>query len=284
MAKVMRKYDTPRDFADRLVKKLQDSIAGVVRQEADDPLLLHILDDEQKGELFRISLHNAYQSYMNSGNLEVASHYVDNIIRTTQSAHRGGYDEVMLQLDLTHVYPVLRDRAYVERAGGDVIYDDALPGMKMIYIESNEGFSKLVNRGALEFNPGVTEERVKWAAHHNLRSEGWISPKLSLPCPHKPSCTVDVYLDNPVPIECQFLIPRRSQLHMPDHYLISFPDRKTTLVMHTVEAMDTAEKAIRLAKESRFTDVVRRTFLVMGSPNSQNIYWSHRGEFTLLNI
>src|SRR5690606_34541224 len=115
---------------DKLVKRLQDSIAGVVRQEADDPLLLHILDDEQKGELFRISLHNAYQSYMNSGNLEVASHYVDNIIQATQSAHRGGYDEVLTQLDLTHVYPVLRDRAYVERAGGDVICDDALPGMK----------------------------------------------------------------------------------------------------------------------------------------------------------
>jgi hypothetical protein len=91
----------------------------------------------------------------------------------------------------------------------------------------------IVTKSMLEANPALTEEKVKRIGYRNLRAEGWSKPKLVLKSPTRTTCTVDVFTDNPFPLECQFLNSDWIREHMPENFLIAFPNRKQTLVMRS---------------------------------------------------
>lgn len=282
MAKVARVYETPQEFAEMIRRRLEGEL-GIRFQSVDgNPLLLNLMEEGSEDEVLgQISLHNTYQTYMNTGNLNAAIDYLNSIIQMIEET-RDRLDEAVSHLDLVNVYPALREKAYVEATVSDTISEEALPGLAIVYLESKNGYSKIMNRTMLQANPRLTEEAVKQIAHDNLRTEGWTEPKLKLPNPLRKTCTVDVYTDNPIPIECQFLNSELIRTHMPNTYLIAFPNRETTLVMRTTEAMNTRKRAIELAKVSRFQDVVKQSYYTMPSPNSMNIYWYHAGKYQLL--
>lgn len=279
--KQARLYDTPEQFAGMMMRHLSEALKARACQAEDEPLLLKVsFIGKDEGES-RISLHNAYQTYINTGDLNQAIDHLNGIISSTNACQS---EKTMMEIDLSCIYPALRDTRYVEEAGREMkfITEQSIPGLNIVYLELKRGFSKIINYPLLNNHHKLTEERVKRIAYRNLRSEGWTSPSMSLPSPSRKSCVFDVYIDNPFPIECQFLNHDLSKANTPDNYLIAFTNRATTLAMRSTEKMDTAKLALHLAKQAQFNEIVRRSYLVMPHSVSDHIYWSNNGKFQLL--
>lgn len=279
-------YETPEEFACMMISHLEERLGMPQVPQKDregDPLLLRIAIGAGEGEEIEVSLHRAFQTYQNSGDFNTAIDFLNGVISCSDLCLN--QDEV-LRIDPSYVYPALRDNAYVEQAGNGVgmITDEIVPGMSVIFLEIKTGNNKIVSKSMLDSNPLLTVEKVKRIGYRNLRSEGWTKPRLVLRSPTKTTCTVDVYTDNPFPVECQFLNSEWVQEHMPESFLIAFTNRKQLLVMRSTEAINSEVTAIRLAKKAKFTDVVRRSYLVMPQPVSGQIYWVNQGRFHLLNI
>lgn len=274
-------YDRPEEFANMMKTHLEEGLRLRVRQEEGEPLLLRVDFGGADGEA-QISLHDVFRTYQNTGDLNTAVDYLNGLVNSVHMCRSG--QEEMLAIDTEAIYPALRETRYVEEAGQgfDLLAEAAVPGLSVIYLESKEGYSKLLNRGMIELHPRLTEERVKRIARRNLRSEGWAEPKLVLQSPFRKSCYTDVYMDYPHPAECQFLQGDWIAANMPQTFLIAFTNRNTTLVMRSTEDMSSPEAAAQLAKKSKFTDVVLRSCRIMPNPVSEQIYWVHRGEYHLL--
>jgi hypothetical protein len=274
--KEARLYDNPNEFAGMMIRHLSEALTATAQQVEDQPLLLKLSLQGRKDEEVQISLHSPYQTYMNTGDLNMAIDHLNGVISSSQACQNV---QEATRIDLSCVYPALRDTRYVEEAGRDMdfITERSLPGLNIIYIEIHDNFSKIINRSLLDNQQNLTEERVKRIAFRNMRSEGWIKPNLSLPSPSEKSCVMDIYTDNHFPIECQFLNPDLVKENIPHSYLIAFTNRTTIVAMRSTEEMDTAVSARRLAKKSLFNEIVRRSYLVMPYPNSDRIYWMHKG-------
>lgn len=274
-------YDRPEAFAEMMNAHLQGGLGLQVRQEEGEPLLLRVrFAGDEEGEA-QISLHDTFRTYVHTGDLNTAIDYLNSLVNCTNLC-RGGEEE-LLDIDTSAIYPALRDTRYVEEAGHELIAEQGVPGLSVIFLESSDGYSKLLNRGILARHPRLTEERVKRIARRNLLAEGWAEPKMVLQSPLRKSCYTDVYMNYPYPAECQFLNAGLVQAHMPETFLIAFTNRNTTLVMRSTEPMGTLEAARRLAKQSKFIEVVRRSCRVMPHPVSDRIYRVHRGSYTLLD-
>ncbi|MDR6555196.1 DUF1444 family protein [Paenibacillus qinlingensis] len=276
-------YKTPEEFASMLMRHLEESLGMLIQQKEpeNDPLLLSIMKEE-KEELV-VSLHRVFQTYHNSGDINAAITYLNGILSAVEYCQN--QDEV-LKLDASYIYPVLRGAQFVEEAGKGLhmVVDEIIPGMCVLFLEIKTEHNKIVTRSMLEANPMLTEEKVKRIGYRNLRAEGWTKPRLELLSPARKTCTVDVFVDNLFPFECQFLNSGWIKEHMPESFLIAFTNRKQTLVMRSTEPIDSEAVAIRLAKKAKFTDVVRRSYLVAPHPVSDHIYWVQKGTFRLLDI
>lgn len=278
-----RLYDAPEQFAEMMMMHLGESLSVQVENTVEEPLLLMInLDPNDPANKVQVSLHNTYQTYMASGDMNAAVDNLNDTIRLTNYMQTKK-DEIV-KLDSAYIYPAIRDERYVEEAGRDVkfISDPYLPGLRVIYLEIKDECSKIISEASLEHNPRLTVEKIKHLAYRNLRTAGWQSPRLSLEVPLRPSCTVEVFMDNSHPIECQFLLPEMAKRNMPSSCLIAFTNRKYAMMMYSTEQMDTMAQARRLADKSKFREVVKRSFYIMPNPVSEQIYWIKDGEAKLL--
>lgn len=279
----VRLYDKPQDFAEMMAQHLRSVLQLAVHSQAEEPLLLEVVFDEsRKDERAQISLHNTYTTYMRTGDLNAAVDYLNATIRVSLEV-RDRMQEVA-RLDPAFIYPAIRDSRYVEEAGqaSGMLGDDSLPGLKVVYLEIKDSYSKVIGKALLSQHPRLTEERVRRVAYRNLKSEGWMPPKILLQSPYRESCYVEAYMDNPYPVECQFLRPDWVKRHLPSDFLIAFPNRKYTLLMRSDERMDTLERAACLARRARFDDVVWRNHRLLPDPVSDRIYWAQEGRFVPL--
>lgn len=274
-----RLYNHPDEFAGMMMKHLSEALSVSVQQQEGEPLLLKAQINGE--DIVHMSLHNVFRTYMNTGDLNTAIDYLNGMISSYSACQS---EEEMLLLDTSRIFPALRERRYVEEAGHgmEILTDDSIEGMNVIFLELKEGYSKVVSKSLLAHHPRLTEEKVKRLAYKNLGYEGWTKPSMTLQSPTRRSCFVEVYNGDVFPIECQFLNADIARNRVVDSYLIAFTNRETTLLMRTTERMETRTEAARLAKKARFTDVVRRSHLVMPHPVSDRIYWSHHGRFQLL--
>jgi len=283
MMRSVRLYDNPEHFAEMMMRQLSESLNVVVRQREGEPLLLDVeLNPDDPNETAQISLHNTYRTYRVGGDLNAAVDYLNNIVRTSNYLRSKKGD--VRKLDSAYIFPAIRDERYVDEAGIDspFLSEAYLPGLRVIFLEIKDGCSKIVNRSVLESNPRLTEEKVRRLAYRNLRAAGWQPSRLSLESPFRKSCIVEVFLDNPHPIECQFLLPELSISHMPDNCVIAYTNRKCTMLMHSRERMETMAQARRLVDRSRFREVVKRSYYLMPSPVSLQLYWINNGKAELL--
>ena len=277
-----RLYDVPEEFAEMMVKHLSESM-NVRVQRTEEPLLLEVhVDPDNPKELIQVSLHNTFRTYMANGDMNTAVDYLNNTIRVTQFIQTKK-DEVM-KLDSAYIYPAIREDRYVQEAGMGMnfISDPYLPGLSVIYIEIKESCSKIISEASLEYNPRLTAGKVKHLAYRNLRSAGWQASRISLQSPARNSCHIELYTDNSHPIECQFLLPEMTLHNLPSSCLVAYSNRKTALMMHSEERMDTVAQAVRLANKSKFKDVVKRSWHMMPNPVSDQIFWINNGVAKLL--
>ncbi|WP_123043018.1 hypothetical protein [Cohnella candidum] len=283
--KTARLYDQPEQFAEMMMHQLRESMGVQVESKEDEPLLLDvILKQDAPEEKIRVSLHETFRTYLAGGDLNVAVDYLNDIVRNSQFILT--QQDKMLKLDMTYLYPAIRDARYVLEAGRDcpmVSEECGLPGLRVIFLEIKDGVSKIINEGSLEANPRLTEERVKRIAFRNLRSAGWEHPRLELQSPFRPSCTVEVYTDYSHPIDYQFIHPEMAASNTPRNFVLAFTNRKYALLLRSTENMDTKQKAKRLVEKSKFAEVVKRSFHLLPHPVSQLMYWFHDGKAELLD-
>jgi hypothetical protein len=272
----VRLYDNPQEFAEMMVRHLSDSLNLQVHRNKADPLLFEIIFDSAKDEKAEVSLHSTFLTYMRTGDMNTAIDYLNGIISCSEATRN---QAELMSIDCSRIYPALRDEAFVEQAGlgCDLLTEDSIPGLRVVFLEVKSGYSKIMNKTMVDLHPKLTEERVKRLAYRNLRSEGWTPPRLTLRSPFRGSCFIETFLDNPFPLECQFLQPEMAQTDGDSSYLIAFANRNTTLLMRSEERMETYSSACLLAKKSRFTEVVRRSYRVMPHPVSPRIFWSYKG-------
>ncbi|MBO9606389.1 MAG: hypothetical protein J7639_10580 [Paenibacillaceae bacterium] len=280
--KAVRLYNTPEEFAEMMVQHLKESLKMSVRRKTEDPLLLEIgIDPNKPDHQVRVSLHDTYRLYRTSGDLNVTIDYLNDVVRT--SRYMSGLEEGY-QIDPAYLYPAIRDTRYVEEAGEEMpfVSDDYLPGLRQIYLEIKGGCSKIVTHSLLAANPHLTEAEVKRQAYRNLQKGGWQSPRLRLRSPLRSTCTVDVYLEPPFPMECQFLLAELVKNRMPSHYVIAFPNRQCTLVLRSKEPMETMLQAAELVRESGFDSIVHRNVHLYPYPVSGNMFLVRHGKARLL--
>lgn len=286
MLRAVRLYGSEKEFADMMMRRLEEELNVKLRQDEEEPLLLfgRAADSDEGEDQFYISLHHAYQEYVHTGDLNSAVDFLNEYIQTAQEMMSQGLDD-WKRIDLSRVYPALRDRNYVELPGNDdCLRDEVIPGIYVVYLEMFDRIGKLIHRPLLDEELGQTEEKIREAAYRNLHEAGWTGPKMSLPCPPRRSCTLDVYMDNEFPIEYQFLDDELASANLPESCLLAFPNRNTSLVLCSWEPMRTAAQALKLAKESKFHELVTRSYYMMPYPNSLNIYWRRSGKVTLLKV
>jgi hypothetical protein len=277
-----RLYDSPQEFAEMMIRHLSESLNVSVQQSEEEPLLLEISLEENKGnEKVQVSLHSTLETYMASGDLNTAIDYLNSIIYCTEGI-RANID--ITKLDPLFIYPAIRDIRYIKEAGKDssILSEEYLPGLGVIFLEIKDKFSKIINQALLDQHPQLTEDKIKALAYQNLCYQGWSYPNLNLKSPFRHSCQVEVFMDKAYPPECQFLLPQLSRNNMPESCLIAFTNRKTTLLLRSDERMGTMSEAYFLAHKSRFKDVVERSCRIMPHPVSERIYWVHKGEARLL--
>ncbi len=277
-----RLYDAPEQFAEMMMKHLSESMNVLVRK-TEEPLLLEInLNPSDPKEKIQVSLHNTFRTYMVSGDMNTAVDYLNNTIRCTDLVRTKKSD--VAKLDSAYIFPAIRDKRYVEEAGREskFVSEAYLPGLNVIYLEIKDSCSKIITEASLEYNPRLTEERVKHLAYRNLRAAGWQSSRLTVQSPFRKSCYIEIFMDNSHPIECQFLLPEMATRNLPKSCLIAYTNRKTAMIMHSDERMETLSQVMCLADKARFRDVVKRSCLFMPNPVSEQIYWINYGEAKLL--
>ncbi|WP_027086252.1 hypothetical protein [Cohnella panacarvi] len=274
-----RLYDTPEEFAVMIKGHLDNERGMRATLREDEPLLLDVCLSDDPKDIAQVSLHNSYRTYMAGGDLNTVIDQLNGILNVSNLIREKGGEELQ-KLDAAYIYPAIRDERYVMEAGRNnpFISDAYLPGLRVIFIEIKDSFSKIVTELSLESNPRLTAERVKRIAYRNLRSAGWIYPKLELTSPCRKSCTIDAYTDNPHPIECQFLLQPMAAANLPDHCVIAYTNRKYALLLRSAEPMDTAEQVVRLVEKSRFKEVVKRSFRLLPNPVSMRMYWIRNGQ------
>ncbi len=278
-----RLYDTPEQFAEMMGRQLSESMQVRIEQNEQEPLLMDIyLDPAEPDSHVQVSLHETFQTYMNSGDMNTAIDCLNNLVRTSTSIRSN--PEIM-KLDASYIYPAIRDDRYVLEAGrdADLVSTPFLPGLREIYLEIKNGCSKMIGESLLQHNPRFTEEKVKRLAYRNLKLAGWHPASLNLKSPTRPSCTIDVYCDPPHPIDCQFSCPDLASRQLPAHYVIAYTNRLYTLVLRSTEPMKTVEQAQRLVKRSKFEEIVKRGYGCLPHPVSRNMYLMSDGKYTLLS-
>ncbi len=278
----VRLYDTPEQFAEMMGRQLIESMQTSVSYNKEEPLLLDVyLDPGDSNSHVQVSLHNTFYTYMNSGDLNHAIDCLNDLVRTSSSVQAN--PEIM-KLDAGYIFPAIRDERYVLEAGRDakLVSTPFLPGLREIYMEIKGNCCKLIGESLLQHNPRFTEEKVKHLAHKNLRVAGWHPPSLTMGSPTRPTCVVEVYMDPPHPIDCQFTSPFMAAGELPDEYVIAYTNRQQTLVFYSTEQMNTIERALRLVKRAKFTEVVNRSFACIPYPVSRNMYLVSGGETSLL--
>lgn len=280
----VRLYDTPQEFAAMMMRQLGESLGATIRQHDDEALLLHVRlpDSDNEHGALQISLHNAFHNYMAGGDLNAAIDYLNDIVRVSRKV---GADTQLAKLDGASIFPVIRDERYAEEAvqGSAELWDPCLPGLRVIFVDINNDLVRIVSGSVLQCNPRLTAERVRRLAYRNLISAGWYEAKGSIRSPFRPSCTIDVYADNPHPIEYQFLLPQMAVARMPASYVIAFTNRKHLLVMRSDEPMETPEQALNLVRASKFSEIAKRAYHLMPYSVSDGLYWMHNGQASLLN-
>ncbi|MFS0724651.1 hypothetical protein [Paenibacillus sp. 1P07SE] len=278
----VRIYETPEQFAMMMQGKLSEATGMKVSRKAGEPLLLLVeVSPGRQEERAEISLHETYQIYRSTGDLNLAVDYLNGMVRSTLYMQQN--EAKLMKLDARYLYPAIRDeRLVVDQAEMELLSEPFLPGLRMVFLEIKDDVVKMVNRNMLELNPRFTEERVKRIAKRNLRAEGWQEPGLELVSPQRKSCTVEVYQDFPFPFECQFLMEELGGTRMPESYVIAYTNRRIVLTMRSTEPMDTPERARELVRSSMFRAVAQRSCRLMPGPVSDRVYWVHRGRAVLL--
>ncbi|MFC4775765.1 hypothetical protein ACFO9Q_03105 [Paenibacillus sp. GCM10023252] len=287
-------YETPEQFAHMMMKHLEDGLGMQVKQKdgEGEPLLLEVIAvsggtngahaGPAPGDGMVVSLHSTYQTYCHAGDLNLAINYLNGIISTVM--YTSNHEEVM-RIDSAYLFPDIRETEYVTEAGKDMefVTEEPVPGLSVIFLEIKSVNNKIVNNSMLALNPRLTEERMKRLAYSNLRGQGWTKPSMQIPSPALPSCTIQAYVNERFPLSCQFLNQSWLKEHMSESFLIAFTNRKQTMVLRSAEAIETAEAAVRMAKHSKFDEIVRRTYRVMPQPVSEAIYWVHNGRYVRLD-
>lgn len=277
-----RLYDTPEEFAVMMRNHINNEMGMPAIARDDEPLLIDVRLPEQSEGYVQVSLHECYRTYKAGGDMNIVVDRLNAIMNVTNLIRAKG--DGINKFDASYIYPAIRGERYVIEAGSldPFIAEPYLPGLSVIYIEIKDGCSKIATESTLSANPRFTAERVKRLAYRNLRSAGWQFPRLELRSPFRPSCTVEAYLDNSHPVECQFLLPEMAAPHMPEHCVVAFTNRQTALLLRSTERMDTSERALRLVDKSRFKEIVKRSYHLMPSPVSMRLFWISQGQATLL--
>src|SRR5690606_40505798 len=67
-----------------LKMRIRENLDAKVSHQDDDPLLLEVsMNPAKQDETFVISLHQTYQTYVNSGDLNITVEYLNNLIQTS---------------------------------------------------------------------------------------------------------------------------------------------------------------------------------------------------------
>lgn len=280
MVKAARLYDNAKEFSDMMRRQLIKTLNLKVNAKKDDPLLLMVhIPEHGTDEKVEISLHRAFGTYLNSGDLNGAIDYLNGTILSTLAV--SDQREATLQVDTSRVYPALRDKEYVEQAGVTVFDKGNMEGLCTVYLMVKDGFSVIVNSQML--NGNLSENALKQIAHRNLYKKGWTPSSMQLPFPTAGNCQLETFFAKKgFPIDFQFVRPDLAKGKLPDTFLVAFPNRDLALMMRTEERLETKSEAMKLSKTTRFQEVVKRSHLVMPSPNSGRIYFFSRGEYKYL--
>jgi hypothetical protein len=81
MMQQVRLYESPQEFAEMMIRHLSDSLQVHIQQVEGEPLLLEVaIDDNTNNGKLQVSLHNTFQTYKVTGDLNAAIDYLNGII------------------------------------------------------------------------------------------------------------------------------------------------------------------------------------------------------------
>lgn len=282
--RMARLYDRPDQFSDFVVRQLRETMGVEVRKVEGESLLIEICRRRGNREAkWQINLLEVYHSYMMDGDLNAAIDFMNGIWNSMRWLRQ--QENMMFKLHPAHIYPAVRDEQYIRELEQEspVLSEPYLPGLRVVFLDIKDRYVKVINQAILDYNPGFTEVEIKRLAYGNLRSAGWQPPVMVLPSPTLPSCSIEVYCDPAHPVACQFLLPELSWAYLPSQYVIAYPNRSYTLLMRSVEQMETKEQAKRLVAQSRFADVVKRSVREVPFPISDQLFWVCDGKVERLD-
>jgi hypothetical protein len=262
-------YKDPVDFARFMLTHLTERVdVASISNLGPDPLKVQIGYGSAKGIL---SLHNVWQSYVRTGDLNQAIDFLNGIIH----ASTYGQQTENMALDAERIFPSLRPEGYSRQMEtGDLLCEGRLPGLDTVFMERKDGFTVLINKELLLANPQWDEKSLIHKAYENLRNRGWSAPQLRLPVPFNTvPGEILVFHTEDDPIELQLLVPQLYRPHLPESFLAAFPARYNALVLRTDADMHSASTAKRFALQTGFKEVVKMAFNKEPWPLSRNIYW-----------
>src|SRR5690606_35581776 len=226
-------YKNPEDFARFMVPHLEDALNAELKAAGADAMTFDVFyhdgREEEKGELH---LHNVYDTYCKTGDLNAAIDFMNGIVEATKYAR--SQNPEMIRFDPNLIYPVLRPKQDIQRyneEGYKLLRYTEIPGMDTVLLERNVGFSLLLNEEMVKANPQWDKLSLKQQAYENLRSRGWIEPNLQLQNPYAENCQVWVYLEPPVPVQCQLFMPELTAGRLPKQFIAAFPNKETTMLL-----------------------------------------------------
>ena len=273
-------YTNPIDFSRFMAGQLENSMQAKLVQSIEDPLRLEVTfhghaPEEEKAVLH---LHNVYDTYRKTGDLNAAIDFLNNM--TEAMRYTKQIDPKRPTFNPDHIYPVLRPSRDIRRFkkdGYNIITYAEVPGMETVILERNVGFSTLINEEMLNANKQWDKQSLKRRAYQNMRSSGWKQPNLQLQHPFAEDCEVLVYLDPPVPVQCQLLLPDMTFGRLPEQFIAAFPNKETTLIMKCRERLDSMATVKRIVRDSQLRDVVDRSYRFMPYPLTRDLYWISNG-------
>jgi hypothetical protein len=193
--------------------------------------------------------------------------------------------EEIPRLNPNKLYPTLRPIADVKRMNRDgygLLYDSEVPGMATVLVERQVGFTLLLSEEMLSKLPEWNKQTIREQAYRNLRKKGWRKPNLLLQSPACERSMMHIYLDTPIPIQCQLLLPDLTCKHLPRSFIAGFPNKETTIILSYQGMMETHEEVRQVAKISKVHELVERSYSVQPYPLSDRLYWIRNGEAKLI--
>lgn len=272
-------FERRTDFARFMASHLADRLEATLTATEDDPMVFEVrFRDGKEDEKAIIGLHNAYETYRRTGDLNEAIDFMDGIMESSRYVRGMDLDRIF---DPNRIFPALRPRHEIMamvKSGFNLLHYSEFPGLETVLIERKVGFTLLLHEEMLASRPQWDKQSIKDRAYGNLRKKGWKKPNLVLQSPFCEESEVHVYLDPPVPIQCQLLMPAMTARHLPESYIAAFPNKDTTMLLTGKDEMSTLAAARKFAGKTQLSSLVERSYSVQPYPLAKELYWIHGGK------